>query len=361
MMKRILIILSIFSTAYLLSPKSLAMPNPVMSDVGAQSGFFYSSLAPHGEWIEVESGARVWRPYNVPDQWRPYLVGRWVWTDDYGWYWMSDEPFGWITYHYGRWYFDDEYGWVWTPDDVWAPAWVEWRYDNDYIGWAPLPPYARFNVRFGIRYTTRWTAPVHYWNIVRYNRFGSVLHYRDTAPEEYARRLIRTGRSGPQFGIDHERIINRGVDRAFIEHRGNVRFARTEVSEIHEQSGERMTRSNDRQHIEIYRPTRDELQRSTVPLQARRGERNFSIDMKKTAQPRAESRTPQMQERQIQRDRQEMRRELIQRHERQQNPFPPSIREDHRQPRSDRRIENSRTAQPNRPTQGRRSGNKNER
>jgi len=26
------------------------------------------------------------------------------------------------------------------PDDVWGPAWVEWRYDDEYIGWAPLRP-----------------------------------------------------------------------------------------------------------------------------------------------------------------------------------------------------------------------------
>jgi hypothetical protein len=360
-MKRILFILSIFNAVFLLSPKSSAMPPPVTADGEMQFGFFYSSLAAHGEWIEMESGNRIWHPFRIPHQWRPYLVGRWIWTDEYGWYWMSDEPFGWITYHYGRWYFDDYYGWVWMPDDVWAPAWVEWRYDNDYIGWAPLPPYARFNLRFGIRYTTRWTAPVHYWNVVRYNRFGSVIHYRDTAPEEYARRLIHTGRSGLQFGIDHERIINRGVDRTIIERRGNVRFARTEVREIQGPSGERMTRSNDNQRIEISRPTRDELHNSTGRIDARRGERDLSIDMNKAVQPRTESRAPHIQERQLQRDRQEMRRELIQRHGRQQIPSPPSVREDHRQPGRERRIENSRIAQPGRQAQERRSGNKSER
>jgi uncharacterized protein YraI len=36
---------------------------------------------------------------------RPYTVGRWVFTDRYGWMWASSEPFGWATYHYGRWGF----------------------------------------------------------------------------------------------------------------------------------------------------------------------------------------------------------------------------------------------------------------
>ncbi len=30
------------------------------------------------------------------------------------------------------------------PGYVWAPAWVAWRSDNDYTGWAPLPPDDRF-------------------------------------------------------------------------------------------------------------------------------------------------------------------------------------------------------------------------
>jgi hypothetical protein len=142
---------------------------------------------------------------------------------------------------------------------------------------------------FGIRFTTHWIAPVHYWNFVRYNRFNSVIRYRDTAPEEYARRLIHTERTGPQYGIDHERIINRGVDRTIIERRGNVRFTNTEVKEIRGQSGERITRSNDSQHIEIYRPTRDEMQHSIGRIEARRGERNLSIDMSRVTQPRNEN------------------------------------------------------------------------
>ena len=26
------------------------------------------------------------------------------------------------------------------PGDEWAPAWVDWRYGGDDVGWAPLPP-----------------------------------------------------------------------------------------------------------------------------------------------------------------------------------------------------------------------------
>jgi hypothetical protein len=41
-------------------------------------------------------------------------------------------------------------GWVWVPGSQWAPAWVSWRKSSDYVGWAPLPPEARFDQRTGI-------------------------------------------------------------------------------------------------------------------------------------------------------------------------------------------------------------------
>ncbi len=323
-MKRIFILFFVFSAGSLFNQKSWTALNPNPSDLSMQVGFFYSSLSPYGEWIEIESGLRVWRPLHIHNQWRPYLLGRWVWTD-YGWYWMSNEPFGWITYHYGRWYNDGYYGWVWMPDDVWGPAWVEWRYNDDYIGWAPLPPYATFNVSLGMRFTTHWVAPVHYWNFVRYHRFGTVIRYRDIASVEYAERLIHTTRTDSRYEVNHDRIINRGVDRAIIERRGNVRISRTEVRDVHEQSGERMIRSDgDRriECIEIYRPTRDEMHQGIKRIEVRRGNRALSIDMKKIE--RSRKYTPRVQEQKSQQDRKEMRHELIKRYRRKYNPSPPT-------------------------------------
>jgi hypothetical protein len=77
--------------------------------------------------------------------WRPYTVGRWV-NSNYGWTWVSYEPFGWATYHYGRWAFDRQIGWIWVPGTVWGPAWVAWQQGSGYIGWAPLPPQVGFQV-----------------------------------------------------------------------------------------------------------------------------------------------------------------------------------------------------------------------
>jgi hypothetical protein len=365
-MKRILFFLLAFSLGSSLDQISWTAPNPNPPEFGMQIGFFYSSLRPHGEWIELEPGFHVWRPFHIQHQWRPYLMGQWVWTDDFGWYWMSSEPFGWITYHYGRWYNDDFYGWVWMPDDVWGPAWVEWRYDDDYVGWAPLPPYASFSLNFGIRFSTHWAAPAHYWNFIHYNRFGSVIRYRDIASLEHTRRLIGTTRSDYRYDTNHDRVINRGIDRTIIERRGNVRISSAEVREVRDQSGERAIRTGGNrrmERIEVYRPTRDELQRNTGRIEAKRGERALSIDMNKIERSRVESsqersqreqprertiqRESQQQEKQqnIQREeqrrenkprvqqqkpqqkRREMRRELIQRYERKQNLSSPAARE----------------------------------
>jgi len=100
---------------------------------------FTTALSAHGEWINLPRAGRVWRPLGVEADWRPYFHGSWTWTED-GWFWVTDEPWGWATYHYGRWLFHESYGWVWLPGASWAPAWVAWRWSDEVIGWAPLPP-----------------------------------------------------------------------------------------------------------------------------------------------------------------------------------------------------------------------------
>ncbi len=112
---------------------------------------FYRKLEPYGVWRETSSYGYVWQPREAERSrsWRPYTNGRWVYTDA-GWTWISEEPFGWATYHYGRWTRLRNIGWIWVPGDEWASAWVSWRKSNDYVGWAPLPPEARFDRRAGI-------------------------------------------------------------------------------------------------------------------------------------------------------------------------------------------------------------------
>src|SRR5215475_4067389 len=101
------------------------------------------ALEQYGGWRPHPRFGEVWVPAAVPPDWRPYQYGHWVYTDEWGWYWVSDDveaDWGWVVYHYGRWAFEPGFGWFWVPGDEWAPAWVNWRYGDQYVGWAPLPP-----------------------------------------------------------------------------------------------------------------------------------------------------------------------------------------------------------------------------
>jgi len=161
-----------------------AEPEPVnrartVSGGGPASGYstFYTKLEPHGAWLETADYGYVWQPREAGSSrsWRPYTNGRWVYTDA-GWTWISEEPFGWATYHYGRWTRLRGIGWVWVPGQQWAPAWVSWRKSNDYVGWAPLPPEARFDQRTGI----------HNWSD----------NYYDIGPDQYC--FVATREFGAQ-------------------------------------------------------------------------------------------------------------------------------------------------------------------
>lgn len=127
-----------------------APPSALAQDDGEVSfTFFYDSLEPFGEWLEVADYGMCWRPSRVADDWAPYTDGYWSYTDA-GWTWVSyEEDFGSIVYHYGRWVKVEDEGWCWVPDEEWGPAWVSWRKSDDYVGWAPLPPEAEWEPKVG--------------------------------------------------------------------------------------------------------------------------------------------------------------------------------------------------------------------
>lgn len=146
---------------------------------------FYDQLVNYGEWIQVNaedigmkskisstgnSGkensviskilginsayadaamntAFVWKPspelgvsltVDSPPEYIPYTNGQWV-NSDAGWYFKAPTPWEETVHHQGRWAHTSE-GWLWVPGRVWAPAWVDWREDDEYVSWAPLPP-----------------------------------------------------------------------------------------------------------------------------------------------------------------------------------------------------------------------------
>ncbi len=98
------------------------------------------ALEGHGRWIDTARYGPAWVPDASRDRsFAPYVTrGRWV-ASDAGWFWRSDDAWGAVTFHYGRWTLLDD-AWTWVPGAAFAPAWVEWRSGDGWVGWSPIPP-----------------------------------------------------------------------------------------------------------------------------------------------------------------------------------------------------------------------------
>ncbi len=244
-------------------------------------GYFYSQLSPYGSWIEVDYGVVVWRPTIIRVNWTPYQMGQWVWTYD-GWYWDSYEPFGFITYHYGRWYYDDYYGWLWYPDYEWAPAWVEWRYDNDYIGWAPLNPYAVFSVSVGIYFTTTYYTPYYHWNYVTYGNFCDPYVYNYYVPSGSKYRIHSGTKYRNNFVYYNGRIQNRGIDVKYISVRSGQQIKQRDLIRVSDSKELSRDGYRGRNEIRTLEMNRDELVRNDLSrMEIKRENRKTSVDMDK--------------------------------------------------------------------------------
>jgi len=273
-MKRIIIFSVILFTAVIFNAEAKKNYNGV-------SGYFYSQLAPYGSWIEVDYGVVVWRPTVIRTSWMPYQMGRWVWTYD-GWYWDSYEPFGFITYHYGRWYFDDYYGWLWYPDYQWAPAWVEWRYNNNYIGWAPLHPYAAFSVSVGIHYTNVYYAPYYHWNYVTYVNFCDpyVSNYYIASGTKY--RVHKGTKTRHNFVYYNGRVQNRGVDVKYVSVRSGKDIKQRDLLRVSDSRELSRNGYGEQDKIRTLDISRDKLIRNDVGrMEIKRENRKTSVDMEK--------------------------------------------------------------------------------
>ncbi len=149
------------------------------------TGYFFDSLAPYGEWIWTPEYGWVWQPRGTWADWRPYSYGRWAYTE-YGWTWVSYFPWGWAPFHYGSWAVLSPFGWVWVPGTTWAPAWVIWRYSDAYIGWSPI--LAGYGLWFGWGF-----YPVIYdnWIFISWNHFCDPHPQHHYVPRRQVARVFR--------------------------------------------------------------------------------------------------------------------------------------------------------------------------
>jgi hypothetical protein len=134
---------------------------------------YEGELDQYGTWSYLPEYGNVWIPGGIGPGWRPYYYGRWNWLPICGWTWMSYDPWGWAPYHYGRWGWNMGLGWYWMPSNIWGPAWVNWWWNDDYFGWAPLGFYGMPIVIIDNFYYDRWGSDRDYpWN----SRALTVIH-----------------------------------------------------------------------------------------------------------------------------------------------------------------------------------------
>ena len=210
---------AVICAAGIAAPTVLPELNPITAADAAVSASisvntFYSGLRRHGDWVR-HNGIYVFVPIHVADGWRPYTVGHWVWTRQYGWMWVSDEPFGWATYHYGRWGYADDIGWYWVPGTKWGPAWVSWRRSPQFVAWAPLPPLRHANVIIDVSFGD---VPDYYWIPVPTRSFLeiniSVVVIKDRHERE---QIVRDTEPVGPVKVVNNIVVNNVIDVDFIE------------------------------------------------------------------------------------------------------------------------------------------------
>jgi len=224
---------------------------------------FRRELSPYGEWFHHDRYGEVWRPTHVRRDWRPYYDdGHWEYSDDYGWMWVSDEPWGWAPFHYGRWAYARDYGWIWVPGRQWGPAWVTFRSGQDSIGWAPLPPEARWDPGYGFLddddddyyrdyYNDNdFSLAGVIWSFVRPQGFLEPNFRRYAYDRRDYPRIIHRTRNVTNITVINNRVVNRSIEINNIERVTRKKVRRVRVEEA--DRPERTRRKGDR--IVVYKP-----------------------------------------------------------------------------------------------------------
>ncbi len=262
MLKR-LCLLSIMGFALTIVPANRAKAQEVSID------YFYDQLAPYGHWENVDVYGWVWKPYRTQPGWRPYSDGYWVYTE-YGWTYQADNDWGWAAYHYGRWAYLDYYGWVWVPGTEWAPAWVAWRNDDNYIGWAPLPPQVEWRAgvglhspNFNIDVDINWSN----WSFVEVNHFDDprVGIYIQSPARNVT--FMRRTHDITRYDYVNQRIINHCIDAdrwEHVYHRPLVRYSVVEAPSCRKVG---IDRTPGRPEVRVYRPQFQSQQHQASPRQ----------------------------------------------------------------------------------------------
>ena len=154
-------------------------------------------------------------------------------------------------------------------------------YDDDYIGWTPLPPYANFGIAVGITFTHSYAIHYNHWNFVPFRRFCDpyVSHYFIRERVKY--RVFDHTREHINYRYEDNVAANRGLDRETIERRTRTTVTQRDVifrdASVLKDRGSRTVGNT----IEIGVPKSDTRTRSASELNIKRGDRTSTINAAK--------------------------------------------------------------------------------
>ncbi|MCX6163557.1 MAG: hypothetical protein NTU73_01640 [Ignavibacteriae bacterium] len=194
----------------------------------------------------------VWKP--SPDltiagsvgethEYMPYSNGQWINTDE-GWYFRGRTPYEETVSHHGRWVHSKHGGWMWVPGRVWAPAWVDWRQNDNYVSWAPLSP----SIYFSAGNINMYPIDDDDYVIVERRHFCDPEIYRYYNPyyEDGSRVSINLMIGTVGLVVVNNTIINRGPDVNIIQ---NFYSRNIELVNIHHVKNFNDVRYSDREYL----------------------------------------------------------------------------------------------------------------
>jgi hypothetical protein len=226
--------------------------------------YFYDNLSPYGSWVQLDGVGWCWQPrvVVVNRAWRPYCdSGHWVYTDA-GWFWQSDYSWGWAPFHYGRWHLHERCGWVWLPDREWGPAWVTWRTEGEHCGWAPLPPHAEFDLRFGYRFNGVHVGinfdfglrPDHFTFIALRDFHDHDFAHRRLPPTEVTKIYNHTTIIN-NYVVQNNTIVNQGIKVDRVQAATHTEFRKVAIRDVPAGSPAAANpRSSAKRESVVYRP-----------------------------------------------------------------------------------------------------------
>ena len=106
---------------------------------------------------------------------------------------------------------------MWVPGDDWAPAWVSWRQNDDYLGWAPLPPETLYDevYEYNPGIDVAYDVSPAYYNFVPVDHFYEPVHAH-CVPRTTVVTIIISTRNVTRFSMRENHVHCGGPDFGWV-------------------------------------------------------------------------------------------------------------------------------------------------